>query len=106
MHNGIFRLAVAFLICVPCAVSADTDFRDPTRPYRASVPVTQAPQRFVVNAIIVSDDRRVAIVNGKRVGEGQTIAGATVVEIKKDAIKLDVDGREQILELRRGRKRQ
>lgn len=106
MLKRAFNLAVAFFLCVPGAATADTDFRDPTRPYRVSAPVSQAPQRFVVNAIIVSDDRRVAIVNGKRVGEGQSIAGATVVAITKDAIRLDVDGREQILELRRSRKRQ
>lgn len=106
MRKAATVLSAAMLLCIAGSAVADSDFRDPTRPWRATVAVSEAPKRFVVNAIIVSDERRVAIVNGKRVGEGQVVAGATVVEITKDAVRIDVDGREQTLQLGRGGRRQ
>ena len=92
----------ALLMCVTTAGLADELFRDPTRPYTARPTYASVPSRFKVNAIIVSDDRRLAIVNGRRVGVGDSVGGATVTAIKKHELTLDVGGEARTLRLRRG----
>jgi MSHA biogenesis protein MshK len=67
--------------------------RDPTLPYLASEHIAVTTPRFAVNAIIVSSDRRVAIVNGRRVGVGGSVDGATVIAIEKDHLILEKDGK-------------
>lgn len=67
--------------------------RDPTRPYTARQPSAATAPRFVVNAIIISPERRVAIVNGRRVNVGDSIGNATVVAIEKEEMILEVDGK-------------
>lgn len=70
---------------------------DPMRPDTLrSVSYTQAAQ-FRVNAIIVSDERRIAIVNGNRVRVGESINHATIIAISKGEVIIDVNGVEQTL---------
>lgn len=90
-HLTILALTLASGLCV-----ADEVLRDPTRPYTAAEPRASTAPRFVVNAIIVSDDRRVAIVNGRRVGVGSALRGARVIAIEKDQLILDIDGKRVI----------
>ena len=71
--------------------------RDPTRPYAAGPVVVVTPARaaaFSVSAILVSEKRRVAIVNGQRVSEGDQVDGATVVKILADRLRLNLHGKE------------
>lgn len=81
------------LTVTPLLSTADDAFRDPTRPYTAVERRAAAAPRFVVNAIIVSDDRRVAIVNGRRVGVGSSLNGATVIAIDKHQLILEIGGK-------------
>lgn len=101
------RTPLACIFLVPLLAAALPGFaqeilRDPTRPYSAPVPLEVSPARFEVNAIINSDKRRLAIVNGRRVGVGDEIDGATVLAISKSDIVLEIDGQEQTLTLNRG----
>lgn len=80
------------LTCVSGVSFGDEILRDPTRPYVAGEGGVAATPRFVVNAIIVSTARRVAIVNGRRVGVGATVDGATVIAIEKHQLVLEMDG--------------
>ncbi len=93
MRRRTGHLAVVALALAPGLCLADEVLRDPTRPYTVVEQRTAAPPRFVVNAIIVSEDRRVAIVNGRRVGVGSSLSGARVVAIDKDQLVLDIDGK-------------
>ncbi len=69
--------------------------RDPTRPYSAEAVVMPAiAASFSVTAIFVSEKRRVAIVNGQRVSEGDQVDGATVVKILADKLRLNLHGKE------------
>ena len=70
---------------------------DPMRPDTLQSIAASAPARYRVNAIIVSDERRIAIVNGQRVGVGDALGDATVVSISKAEVILDVDGSRQSL---------
>lgn len=97
MRNCFFMLTVTAAVLfgfVPTA-SAEPD-RDPTRPYSAPSLVSpgSSTSAFNVSAIFVSKARRIAIVNGRRVTEGDSINGAIVVEINKDALRLNLNGKE------------
>lgn len=88
-----FVAIVLTLISASPLCLADVPFRDPTRPYTAAKHATASSPRFVVNAIIISAERRVAIVNGRRVGVGSSLGGATVIAIEKDQLVLEKNGK-------------
>jgi MSHA biogenesis protein MshK len=67
--------------------------RDPTRPYTPAERARESTPRFVVNAIIVSPERRVAILNGRRLTVGDSLDGATVIAIEKDQLVLEIGGK-------------
>ena len=94
MHKRINKLVILMLLLTGLSglSLADELLRDPTRPYVPhALGISDAP-RFAVNAIIVSSERRVAIVNGRRVGVGSSVEGSTVVAIEKDHLILETDG--------------
>lgn len=78
---------------------ASEDLRDPTRPYSAQRATAAYAPRYKVNAIIVSDERRIAVINGKRIGVGGHVNGATVISIEERELKLDVGGQQLTLRL-------
>ncbi len=92
----------AVLLFGPLLTNGAEVLRDPTRPYAVAPVVTPTTTAgavakatgFTVTAILVSQKRRVAIVNGKRVSEGDQVDGATVVKILADRLRLDLDGKE------------
>ena len=88
----------AVLLLGPLLADAQEVLRDPTRPYnaaRVSAPTTGGTGggSFKVTAIFTSEMRRVAIVNGQRVVEGDRVGGATVTEILANGIKLNLNGK-------------
>lgn len=97
MRNCLLVLIVtaAMTLGLVPAASAEPD-RDPTRPYSAQAIPSPGSRNtaFNVSAIFVSTARRVAIVNGQRVTEGDSINGAVVVEISKNALRLNLNGKE------------
>jgi hypothetical protein len=46
---------------------------------------------YTVSSILVSDDRKIAIVNGTQVTEGSEIGDAKVVAIERASVTLEVD---------------
>jgi len=85
---------LAALLSGPLLTKAEELLRDPTRPYSARPFVPAHVATFKVTAILVSQERRVAIVNGRRVVEGDQVDGATVIEILTDRLQLDFHGKE------------
>jgi len=85
-----------------CASITTFAFSDPTQP---PGPVTQAraapsrPTGPVLQSTLVSPQRRVAIISGKRVQVGDTVNGATVTEISQYEVRLRQGGRETTLRL-------
>jgi len=64
-------------------------------PRRETAAVTQtAPADLTVSGIAWQDERRMrrAVLNGTLVGEGAEIAGARVVEIREDKVRLSRGG--------------
>jgi len=86
--------ALIMLLTLPTGVThADEALRDPTRPYSLVKGIRASSPDFVVNAIIISPQRRVAIVNGRRVAVGGSLGAATVTAIEKDHLVLDARGK-------------
>ena len=104
MREFSCKLAIFTLLSIgiTAACLADEILRDPTRPYLPQARELTTKPRYAVNAIIVSTERRVAIVNGQRVGVGDTIDGATVVTIEKHQLVLEQDGTRITVGLNRG----
>lgn len=101
MRRDMSTLCVtALLLLIPTLADAQDVLRDPTRPFYARA-VAPAPgtsngggvASYDVTAIFTSDLRRVAVINGQRVVEGDQVDGATVVEILADKLRLNVNGK-------------
>ncbi|MHB1543797.1 MAG: MSHA biogenesis protein MshK [Gammaproteobacteria bacterium] len=62
---------------------------DPTRPpdFIASTPL-HPTTTFELTAILISRHRRLAVINGVALDVGATLAGATVLAIRPDAVRL------------------
>lgn len=104
MPRSMTSLAMLLLLfaMAPEVVLADEALRDPTRPYSPVKGVRASSPGFVVNAIIISPQRRVAIVNGRRVAVGGSLGGATVIAIEKDHLILETGGKRIRAELNQG----
>jgi sRNA-binding protein len=91
----MLTVTTALLLGFVTTADAEPD-RDPTRPYSPQSVASPGSRTtaFNVSAIFVSKTRRVAILNGQRVTEGDSINGAIVVEINKDALRLNLNGKE------------
>lgn len=77
--------------------------QDPTRPPEAAGAVVQsAPERaLVLDSILFSRDRRVAVIEGEALREGQGFDGVRVIRIHQDRVLVSDNGRERVLRLER-----
>jgi hypothetical protein len=53
---------------------------------------TGSGMAFVLNSVLISAHRRIAIINGTRVKEGDQIGGAEVVQINPGGVRLKAEG--------------
>lgn len=104
LHRNLIA-ALVLLISTSSLSFADEILRDPTRPYAANVPGATTASPFTVNAIIISEERRVAIINGRRVSVGGSVHDATVVAIEKDHLVLERNGKRIVARLSNGASR-
>ncbi len=69
---------------------------DPTRPSGYSSGdnfyLDELRKEYILNSVIISDQRRVAVISGKRVSEGDRVKNALVDRIGKSRVTLVVDG--------------
>lgn len=97
---AIRSLSFALLAGLSVTSQANEIQNDPTRPldYR----VSRASVELSLNAILRGGDRRLAVINGQRLREGETIAnsgGIRVVSINDDAVLVGQSGRQWQLKL-------
>lgn len=89
--TGLLSLALALpLGAAPALI-------DPTRPARpgevvAGAQVSGTGERFVLTSILISDDRRHAVINDQVVSVGDRVDGARVTAIQPYAVRLAVAG--------------
>lgn len=76
---------------------------DPTRPTSMAEPEpvrrAESGPRWRLQSTLVADDRRLAIINGRTVGPGERVDGATVRDVRQDGVTLEIDGRRVELRL-------
>ncbi len=96
-------MATLGLFClVPLALASALS--DPTRPAntdkagsgRKVIPDTRS---WVLSSTLVAPQRRVAVINGRLVSEGELVDGARVIEIRKLKVLIQVPGRRITLQL-------
>lgn len=100
-ERGVCMLALLASIALSTAALAER--RDPLRPadYRpAAGPEAAAaaddaidPGAWTLSSTLVSSQRRVAIINGLAVRTGERVAGARVLGIETNLVRLEIDGR-------------
>lgn len=71
---------------------------DPTKPtsYRAATAVAQS---LTLESILISDERKLAIINGVVVTEGENVGSVKVVNISQSGVKVNSDGKALFLKL-------
>jgi hypothetical protein len=92
------------VLIVGAALAAEPAVHDPTEPYRPGAGgaggTAGAPApRFKLTAVLISPTRRVAIVNGKPLQEGQRVAGAELVKIDAHSVQLRDGNRDFVVQL-------
>ena len=90
-------LALAALSFLALADVSAQALQDPTRPLGH---VTSAKNQHAViklNSVLISDLRKVAVINGEQLAEGETIAGSAGVRLKRimpRSVLLSKEGRQ------------
>lgn len=94
--STVIGLLAVVLLMQSAAVSA---LQDPTRPpqYHSS----KAQVALTLESILFSDTRRVAVINGKALEEGESLGAARVVSIGKDIVRVQRQGKTYNLTLKR-----
>ena len=81
-------------------VSAN-ELRDPTKPpqQRQASQQPAAITRYSLDSILVSESRRIAVINGVSLAAGERVGNATVRRIARDRVLLEINGKTQTLVL-------
>jgi MSHA biogenesis protein MshK len=98
----VYKLFI-LLLFVASPILADTEkLRDPTMPM-GQVVATQANPEVVLNlnSILISSQRRVAVINGQALRQGDTIKGSAfhVVSIKNNSVTVQSNNTTRVLSL-------
>lgn len=93
-------LAVGSLVLFPGAAQG---LQDPTRPPGPQAKVAKpAPERsLALDSILFSTDRRVAVIEGEALREGQGFDNVRVIRIYANRVLVMDNGRERVLYLER-----
>lgn len=89
-------LLLAALTAIPGLVMADND---PTQPLGYQTPSNARNSGLTLNSILISANRKVAVINDQLVKEGERINGATLVAIERDRITLNHNGKRRVIKL-------
>lgn len=77
------RLMMALIFVMIC--SGATALNDPTRP--SAFRSTESVQSLQLESVLISDTRKIAVISGNVVTEGESVKGFTVIKINKDSVK-------------------
>ncbi len=102
MFNPIARLLLGLSFLLPQALMAANDLRDPTRPLSYAQSKTVTESALVLHSVLISDSRKVAVINGQRLQEGEAIKhseGVHVLRIFPHSVELKQAGKRWRLRL-------
>lgn len=90
-------LLTTCLLLSPWVAAVDVD---PTRPLDSTAQRSAAtPNALTLNSILLSEQRRVAVINGVTAQVGDRIANAKVVAIHADRVVIEIGGQRRELTL-------
>ncbi|MEH6557951.1 MAG: hypothetical protein V7459_01215 [Oceanicoccus sp.] len=92
---GDIRLVTVLVFVV--ASSCASALNDPTRP--STYHPTAGAQTLTLESVLIGSDRKIAVINGSVVTEGERVKGFAVIEIRKDSVKGRSNGKIVILNL-------
>jgi hypothetical protein len=103
------RALIGLTLLVAAAAAAGEDdqvpVRDPMRPFATGPAASSTPgasgPRFVLTAVLLAPERRVAVINGEPRLLGDTVGGAKIVAIEADAVRLQEGDKELVIVLGR-----
>lgn len=91
-----FRYLLAVVLWLPTMVMA---LVDPTQP--ANYQKERKQEVLRVESILLGTVRKVAVISGKVVGEGDRIGSTMIISINKDSVKISSGGKFSTLKLNR-----
>ena len=99
-HKMILALGVISLMPLVLAISLE----DPTRPNNHSVyAITPVPDvkedDWKLHSTLIAPDRRIAVINGEHVSEGESVDGAKVLQIRHSSVLIQTRERNFTLHL-------
>lgn len=99
-------LNITFMTAVLCVISSysaiSLSAQDPTRPpswLTGSANVTSNEGALTLQQVLISQNRRFAVINEKLVSEGDRVAGARVTKIDRDKVIIIRAGQRTTLRL-------
>ncbi len=105
----VLRIELNLLFCglflaMPAGAQGGDQPPDPTVPLARPAQelarsLTQESTRFTLQATLVSEDRKLAIINGRTYHEGAKIGGRTVIEIQRGRVTLAAKDNSRVLHL-------
>ncbi|MDH3713112.1 MAG: hypothetical protein OET44_04590 [Gammaproteobacteria bacterium] len=105
MRSTRFLLAIMSGVCCASALAATNDpMRPMPRPGSVQTETKAKPRQtarrnWVLSSTLVGEARRVAVINDRLVGVGDSVLGATVVDIGTRSARLRYAGRDVLLRL-------
>jgi len=96
---------VAAAFALLCTAPVRAELGDPTRPadYKKQSEAPQAAavvaEKWALTSVLISPQRRVAIVNGRAVQEGDTVGSSRIVQIRTSEVLLQRDGKQIVVSL-------
>lgn len=98
IEKGLNAILIAALLVFPSAAAAE-NMSDPMRPPMsgAAVERNSGEPRWQVTGILISPERRLAMINNRLIGVGERVDGARVRSILSNSVELDIDGRSVVL---------
>jgi MSHA biogenesis protein MshK len=100
----VLRMGSLLVWCLAFAALVRADVADPTRPPGVGArTVATLPHGPRLTSILVSDSRRLAVVNGRTVREGELVGQAKVKHIDISGVVLEDETGETYLSLRGAR---
>ena len=96
--RGMAACAAALAAVMAAGGAPAQQLGDPTQPTRMDAPeqavrAAQSGPRWRLQSTLVADDRRLAVINGRTVAQGERIDGATVQDVRPGGVTLEVEGR-------------
>ncbi len=94
-------ISLLILSCGAHSVFAETDLRDPTRPITYSIVEGEEINRGMkLHSVLISSQRKVAVINGKTVKENEWVGDAKIIRISPGLVVIEHQGERQQLTLR------